>query len=271
MKSGRATYLKVNWSKPLREYVVDKLSSQLTSDGKRLVFEDSPAGAAALSRLQMEFQSKFPQKQWLLCEKDRLQDMVLKMKKREKKVEREGSVNKKNEKDAVSIEEDDRASSSLRQSRRVEMRLEENSLNIHQLTVDAKSSIPNKNMKPYMLKQPVHLSARDLTVNSSLSALREKQLEKEEEERILEENWSKVHESLKRVRNLQDEIDGEPLSPFVFSICITSDARPDSAQYANQNRVLDDNVYKAIKIQNKYSSKVKGKIRKASSKKMRKL
>ena len=124
----------------------------------------------------MEFQSKFPQKQWLLCEKDRLQDMVLKMKKREKKVEREGSVNKKNEKDAVSIEEDDRASSSLRQSRRVEMRLEENSLNIHQLTVDAKSSIPNKNMKPYMLKQPVHLSARDLTVNSSLSALREKQL-----------------------------------------------------------------------------------------------
>ena len=151
------------------------------------------------------------------------------------------------------------------------MRLEENSLNIHQLTVDAKSSIPNKNMKPYMLKQPVHLSARDLTVNSSLSALREKQLEKEEEERILEENWSKVRESLKRVRNLQDEIDGEPLSPFVFSICITSDARPDSAQYANQNRVLDDNVYKAIKIQNKYSSKVKGKIRKASSKKMRRL
>ena len=104
-----------------------------------------------------------------------------------------------------------------------------------------------------------------------LSALREKQLEKEEEERILEENWSKVHESLKRVRNLQDEIDGEPLSPFVFSICITSDARPDSAQYANQNRVLDDNVYKAIKIQNKYSSKVKGKIRKAWSKKMRRL
>ena len=54
----------------------------------------------------MEFQSKFPQKQWLLCEKDRLQDMVLKMKKKEKKVEREGNVNKKNEKDAVSIEED---------------------------------------------------------------------------------------------------------------------------------------------------------------------
>ena len=87
----------------------------------------------------------------------------------------------------------------------------------------------------------------------------------------MEENWSKVHESLKRVRNLQYEIDGEPLSPFVFSICITSDARPDSAQYANQNRVLDNNIYKAIKIQNKYSSKLKGKIRKASSKKMRKL
>ena len=106
MKSGRATYLKVNWSKPLREYVVDKLSSQLTSDDKHLVIEDSPAGAVALSRLQRELQSKFPQKQWLLCEKDRLQDMVLKMKKKEKKVEREGNVNKKNEKDAVSIEED---------------------------------------------------------------------------------------------------------------------------------------------------------------------
>ena len=47
----------------------------------------------------------------------------------------------------------------------------------------------------------------------------------------MEENWSKVRESLKRVRTLQDEIDGEPLSPFVFSICITSDARPDSAQF----------------------------------------
>ena len=62
-------------------------------------------------------------------------------------------------------------------------------------------------------------------MNANLSALREKQLEKEEEERILEENWSKVHESLKRVRNLQDEIDGEPLSPFVlaFASLLTPD------------------------------------------------
>ena len=140
-----------------------------------------------------------------------------------------------------------RTSSLLDQSRRVEMRLEENSVNIHQLTVDTKSSTHNKNLKPCILKQPIPLSARDLTVNSNLSALRKKQLEKEEEERILEENWSKVHESLKRVRELQDEIDGEPLSPFVFSVCVTSDARPDSAQYANQNRVLDNNIYKAIK------------------------
>ena len=88
MKSGRATYLKVNWSKPLRECVVDKLSSQLTSDDKHLVIEDSAAGAVALSRLQRELQSKFSQKQWLLYEKDRLQDMVLKMKEKERKMER---------------------------------------------------------------------------------------------------------------------------------------------------------------------------------------
>ena len=79
-----------------------------------------------------------------------------------------------------------------------------------------------------------------------------------------------MHESLKRARELQDEINGEPLSPFVFSVCITSDARPDSVQLANENRELDYNIYKAIKIQNTYSSPVKGKIRKAPNKRMRK-
>ena len=106
MKSLRATYPKVIWSKRLREYVLEKLSTQMTSDGKYLALEDSPASEVALSKLQKGFQSKFPQKQWELCERDRLQDMVFKIKEKERKMEREGSISKKSEKDAVSIEED---------------------------------------------------------------------------------------------------------------------------------------------------------------------
>ena len=106
MKSLRATYPKVIWSKRHWEYALEKLSTQLTSDGNYLALEGSPASEVALSRLQKDFQSKFPQKQWELCEKDRLQDMVLKMKEKERKMERQEKANKKNEKEAVSIEED---------------------------------------------------------------------------------------------------------------------------------------------------------------------
>ena len=60
------------------------------------------------------------------------------------------------------------------------------SINIHQLTIDTKPSTNKKNVKPHIKKRPIPLSAKDLTVNSNLSALQEKQLEIQVEEKKLE-------------------------------------------------------------------------------------
>ena len=53
----------------------------------------------ALKTLQSDFRRHFPQKQWVLCEKDRLQYMVRRWKR--KKNGRPRKVNKKGEEDAV--------------------------------------------------------------------------------------------------------------------------------------------------------------------------